>query len=242
MRMVKPRSILLTGLVFAVLLNTGCSDDYMDMTTSFQSDLCLVQQHHRGAPLQLLSDPGALLMPSADLDTTIYKAGDRFLVTYIPMDSTGTSPNKVMAIGGRPVRVVDMQPVLVKPILDRADTSDLHGPDPVKLTTSPWLGGGFINLEFLLRFTNESIKHGVWLVADSMVHASGSTVAYLSFLHNANGDASTKVATSLVSFTLNALPGLDGADSLVIRVLEWTSNGNTYKQYRIPNRVNKQGA
>jgi hypothetical protein len=242
MRMDKPRPILLTGLIFAVLLNTGCSDDYMDMTTSFQSDLCLVQQPLRGAPLQLLSDPGVLLMPSAELDTNVYKAGERYLVTYIPMDSTGVSSNKLTAVSGRPVRIVDMQPVLVKPILNRADTLDLQGPDPVKLTTSPWLGGGFINLEFLLRFNNENIKHGVWLVADSMVHADGATVAYLSFLHNANGDASTKVATSLVSFPLNTLPGIDGADSLVVSVLEWASSGNKYNQYRIPNRVNQQGS
>ncbi|HBL73298.1 MAG TPA: hypothetical protein DD409_10805 [Bacteroidales bacterium] len=235
----KPHSILFSGLIVAVLLNTGCSDDYLDMTTSFQTDLCLVQQPVRGGSLQLLSDPGAWLIPSAELDTELYKPGERFLVTYIPMDSTGALPGKFMAVNGRPVKVVDMQPVLVKSILERNDTLVPVGPEPVKLTTDPWLGGGFLNLEFLLRFADENIKHGVWLVADSMVSKSDAIVAYFTFLHNANGDGSTRTVTSLVSFTLMSLPGIDRADSLVVSVLEWGGSGNSVKQYRLPNRVNK---
>jgi hypothetical protein len=66
-----------------------------------------------------------------------------------------------------------------------------HRPEPVKLTTDSLDGWWFSEPVFLLRFADENIKHGVWLVEDSMVSKSDAIVAYFTFLHNANGDGST---------------------------------------------------
>lgn len=237
--MVKRLRILLVGLTVVALLSVGCSDEYKDMTTSFQTDLCVIAQSHKDQSLSLITDIGALLFPAAELDSQYYKVGDRYLVTYIPMDSTGTTPGKLLAVSGRPVRVLEMQPVLVKPILDPSDSTGALGDDPVKLTTFPWLGGGFLNMEFKLRYHNETIKHGVFLIADSTVTRQDGATIYLTFKHNANGDGTNLLAASLVSFSLSSLPDLALADSLVVSLLEWTDNGNVINSYRLPNRVNK---
>ena len=94
-------------------------------------------------------------------------------------------------------------------------------------------------MEFKLRYHNETIKHGVFLIADSTVTRQDGATIYLTFKHNANGDGTNLLAASLVSFSLSSLPDLALADSLVVSLLEWTDNGNVINSYRLPNRVNK---
>lgn len=227
------------GLALVANVFTGCSDEYTDMTTSFQTDLCVVHRPLPQHPLILSADLGGVLLPAAGLDTNLYKPGERYLVTFIPMDSTSyTGKSMTVNASGRLVRVLDMQPVLVKSIQDATEPVP-SGNDPVKLTTPPWLGGGFLNVEFKLRFRNGSIKHTVSMEADSFVTKQDAGILYLTFRHDANGDGDTQQAISLVSFTLTSRPEWGKVDSLVVRVLEWGGSGNEWRQYALAAKPQK---
>jgi hypothetical protein len=67
------------------------------MTTSFRT-ICAWFNNVRGGSLQLLSDPGALLIPSAELDTELYKLANVFWLRTFLWNSTGALPGKFMAV------------------------------------------------------------------------------------------------------------------------------------------------
>ncbi len=218
---------------------TACSEEYLDMSTSFRSDLCVVKARP-GKPVYLLSDKGGMLHPISELDSTLYKPGSRYLVTYIVLDSSSSSSLNFPA-GNLSVRIKEMQTVLTKTILkSNQSTPAIEGNDPVRLLSIPWLAGGYLNLELMFRFDNKANKHSLWMVHDTTLKENGSLNTYLTFLHNANGDEQTNVASILVSFDYAGLEEMETADSLIVRVREWNNDNQlVQKQYRIRNTTKR---
>lgn len=231
------RTSFLIVLVLTVCL-TACSGEYLDMSTAFKSELCVVKSS-AGKPAHLLTDKGRVLNPVSELDTSRYKPGDRYMVTYIILDSTTLSLNQVTATFS--IKIKELQYVSIKPIL-RADqlTQPINGDDPVRVLSLPWLGGGYLNMELMLKYENSDIKHSLWLLVDTTFTENGSLNTYLTFLHNANGDRQTKTASTLVSFDCTNLPNLEETDSLIIRVQEWDANNLLIqKHYRLLNSTKR---
>jgi len=232
------KSTLLTLILIVCL--TACSDEYSDMSTSFRSELCVVKSS-AGKSIHLLTDKGRVLNPVAELDTSQYKPGNRYMVTYIMLDSTSMSSLNSVS-GSYSIRVKDLQSVLIKPIL-RADqlTSPVTIDDPVKLLSQPWLGGGFLNMELMLKYENTNIKHSLWMLVDTTIVEHGSLNTYLTFIHTANGDRQTTDASTLVSFDCSNLSNQEEPDSLIIRVQEWDLNNHLIqKQYRLLNTTKRR--
>jgi hypothetical protein len=133
--------------------------------------------------------------------------------------------------------VKELQPVLVKPILRPEELpSPIVDEDPIRLLSQPWLGGGYLNLEFLLRYDNPDIKHAWLMLVDSTLTENGSMKTYLTFYHDARGDGHGKTASTLVSFDCANLPYREQSDSLIIRIYEWdASNQQAHRLFRIKN-------
>ena len=161
----------------AWLLLSACSNDYTDVSTEYASGLCVVKQSE-GLPVYLLTDDSLQLHPVSTLDSTIYEPGNRYLVTYVLMDQLSISGSAYSA------KVLDMQPVLIKDAIERANLPGTAGSDPVNLINQPWFGGGFLNFEFSFRYNDASIKHSVWLVCDSLTEKNGCKKRYLTFMHH----------------------------------------------------------
>lgn len=232
------RKLPLFTIVLTVCL-TACSEEYLDMSTKFQSELCVVKSGSDKS-VYLSTDKGRVLNPVSELDSTRYKPGNRYLVTYIVLDSNVTSSANQVA-GNLLVRVKEMQYVSIKPIL-RADqlTQPINGEDPVTVLSTPWIGGGYLNVELMLKYENENIKHSLWMIADTTIFENGSLKTYLTFLHNANGDRQTKTASTLVSFDCTNLPYFEQSDSLIICVREWDANHYVQRQFGLLNTAKKK--
>lgn len=228
------RSSFLPTLLLAVFL-TACSGDLSDMSTAFRSELCVVQTN-LGNSVSLLTDNGRVLDPISELDTATYKPGDRFMVTYIMLDSINQSFTHKQNVRYS-IRIKELQPVLVKPILRPGDLlSPIMDEDPIQLLSQPWLGGGFLNVEFMLRYENTNIKHAWLMVVDTTLNENGSLNTYLTFFHDARGDGHGKTASTLVSFDCADLPFRHQSDSLIIRIYEWDANNqHAYRRLRLKN-------
>ena len=228
------RTSFLMTLIMAVSL-TACTSDYLDMSTLFRSELCVVQ-NSTGSSISLLTDNGRLLNPNSEMDTDTYKPGSRYMVTYIIVDSTSQSLSGPDSYSYS-VSVKELQEVLVKPILRPEElTTPIVNEDPIRLLSQPWLGGGFLNLEFMLRYENPNIKHAWLMLVDTTRTENGSLNTYLTFFHDALGDGQVKTASTLVSFDCANLPYREQSDSLIIRVFEWDANNQlNHRQLRIKN-------
>ena len=199
-------------LIFLISLACSCSNT----ETSYLVELCVVKE--RGyQSLYLLSDEGHILNPTSSLNPEIYKVGQRFRVTYIKMaGSTSVSKDE------SDIEIKYLLPVLIKDAVSAKDFKDEKINDPIWLVSQPWPGGGFLNFEFSFGFTDAEVKHGIYLVQDSLVHKSNVNKIYLTFGHDANKDASSVMGTALASFPLNSITDIQHADSLIIHVLEGT--------------------
>jgi hypothetical protein len=228
------RTSSLLVLILTVTL-TACSSDYLDMSTSFRSELCVVQRNPDKS-LSLLSDKGNELNPISELDSATYKPGSRYMVTYIVLDSTEQSLAAYLS-RRYTISVKDIQLVLVKHIIRAEDLpAPIEGEDPIRMLSQPWLGGGFLNMEFMLRYQNEDIKHTWLMLIDSTRTENGSLKTYLTFIHNVNGDVQEKTTSTLVSFDCTNLPYREESDSLIIRIFEWDDNNlQFHRQLRIKN-------
>lgn len=188
--------------------------------------------------MRLYSDEGRVLDPVSDLDSVVYKPGNRFRVTYILVDSINSSPSGTQN-AFYSVRIKDLQPVLVKPIMSAGEVaSPIENEDPVKLLSTPWFGGGYLNMEFKLKYENPTIKHAWLMVVDTTKMENGSLNTYLTFIHDARGDGRAKTTLTLVSFDCNNLPYRHQSDSLVIRLFEWDDSGREFHhELRIKNTM-----
>lgn len=233
------RTSFLITLVVTVFL-TACTSDYLDMSTLFRTELCVVQ-NNTGSSISLFTDDERVLIPIAEQDTDTYKPGSRYMVTYIILDSTSqmlSGPDSY----SYSVSVKELQPVLVKPILRPGElTTPIEDEDPIRLLSQPWLGGGFLNLEFMLRYDDTEIKHAWLMLVDTTQTENGSMKTYLTFYHDARGDGHGKTASTLVSFDCANLPYRDQSDSLIIRIYEWDANNQqNHRQLRIKNTAKIQ--
>lgn len=216
-------------MTICLLFVTSCSES-VDITTTYQSDLCVVFSN-AGNQVTLLTDEGEWLNPVTTNDSSYYKEGERLLVTYVRMKSGSSSQ------GGWPVSVVDVMPVLVLPVKKSIQLTEKSANSLIKLSKEPWFGGGFLNLEFNFKYDNPSIKHSIYLVYDSISQNAFGTTGCLSFWHYPNGDAPKKVASTIVSFTGKTIEEMRLADSLAIHTNEWTKEGKSImKIYRLKNQ------
>ena len=207
-------------LVLAMLSATACSDGNMSSNTYYESAWCVVQG--RGSQISLVTDQKDILKPSESLDSTQYKAGDRYRVIYITLGNQGYYPTssgaKLVKITGEP------QPVLVEDVIQHGSfTGSVN--DPVWLNAKPFLGGGFLNFDFQFRNSHTGIKHGIHLLQDSLVNRK----LYLKFGHHANSDVTGSFESALASFPTSGLQNASDADSLIILL-----QGDTHLQnYRL---------
>jgi hypothetical protein len=196
-------------LALALLGATACSVDNLsnDYYTYYESSWCVVQGS--GSQISLLTDQQDLLKPSESLDSTQYKAGDRYRVLYIILGNQDTYSNtsgaKLVKIAGEP------QPVLVEDVLQHGSFTGAVN-DPVWLNADPFFGGGFLNFDFQFRTSHSGIMHGVHLLQDSLVNRK----LYLRFGHHANGDVAGSLESALASYPIAGLQHASDADSLII--------------------------
>ena len=188
---------------------------------SLNTELCVVKKSG-DLSLCLLSDQGNVLYPTSSLDAEIYKEGQRYNVTYKVME--GSVSNQV--------NIFNMQPVLIKDAVSRALFTGSMG-DLVWLVSKPWIGGGYLNFEFSYGYSDSNIKHGIYLVQETSANGNAGKNIYLTFGHDANGDATEDKATALVSFPFTSVLGIQDADSLIVNVLEGTVANPKQKTYRL---------
>ncbi|MDD4922218.1 MAG: NigD-like C-terminal domain-containing protein [Bacteroidales bacterium] len=205
-------------LVFVLMFTGACSKDQ----TKYMVEICDVKESGNNL-LYLLSDAGRILYPSSSRDVTINMRGQRFCVTYIELEGDALSDGEAV------VEIKDMLHVLVKDVVDRTlFTGTLN--DPVWLVGKPWFGGDYLNFEFSYHNNADSdIEHNIELVQDSIVSSNQVKKIYMTFGHNANNDASLRMATAFFSFPTATITDIQNADSLIIRVLE----GDKQQLYRL---------
>lgn len=193
-------------LISVFLLTLSCSKYETGGTWNYQNKWCKVQQV--GSHLMFLGDDGSLLQPSKDIDPTLFAVGNRFKILYIKLGEAGHYSGNADATL---VELIHVRYVLVTPILVDS-LRNVHS-DPVALNDPPFIGGGYINFDFVFDFASKDIEHSIELVQDTIVNR----ICKMRLLHLANGDRGGSFASALVSFPLN---GLDRSsiDSLVIDV------------------------
>lgn len=192
--------------VLAILATTACSDADMSNYTYYDSDWCVVQG--KGDQMALRTDERVLLRPTESLDSLQFKAGDRFRVVYIPL---GTQGAYYTVSAARLVEITSLQPVLVDDVQRRATFSGVVN-DPVWMNDEPFFGGGFLNFDFQFYASEAKIKHGIYLLQDSLVNRK----IYLRFGHDAKGDSRSRTASALASFPTRSLQQVADADSLIV--------------------------
>lgn len=195
-------------LVLALLATPSCMNEDLSNHTYYESAWCVVQG--RGSQMAFFTDGKDILKPSESLDSTRFKAGDRYRVFYIPL---GNQSYYSTVSGAKLVEITNFQPVYVEDIMMHAT---YHGSvnDTVWLNAAPFFGGGFLNLDFQFYSSETEIKHGIHLLQDSLVNRK----LYLRFGHDAKGDAKGNAASALASFPTNSLQHASDADSLIILI------------------------
>ncbi|HET9570833.1 MAG TPA: NigD-like C-terminal domain-containing protein [Bacteroidales bacterium] len=196
--------------VLALFFATGCTNEDLSNNTYYESAWCVVQG--RGSQISLLTDQKDILKPTESLDSAHFQAGDRYRVLYITLGNQANystvSGSKLVKISGVP------QPVLVSDVIQHSLFSGSIM-DTVLLNDKPFLGGGFLNFDFKFRASNSVIKHGIYLLQDSLVHRK----MYLRFGHHANNDVTGPLESALASFPISSLKHASDADSLIISLL-----------------------
>jgi hypothetical protein len=205
-------------LVLALITTPSCSDQYMGNYTAFESAWCVVQG--KGNQMAFFTDGKDILKPSESLDSTRFKAGDRYRLFFVFLGNKGSYSSSSAKL----VEISNIQPVFVADALLRSRFTGTVN-DPVWLNDKPFFGGGYLNFDFQFRSSDSGIKHGIHLLQDSLVNRK----IYLRFGHDNNGDEPNKTASALASFPTLSLNEASNADSLIIR---WREE-NGYNTYRI---------
>ncbi len=210
MKQIHPHPSLLIS--FLCLLFVSC-DSALDpgpkVETSISSELCVVKTAQQG---YLLNDDGLILNPVSSDILGGFANDDRVLVTYNVVEKLQNSNS---------VKVYDIQRV---PVLDVLGPNELvvNINDPLWLRSNPWLGGGYINLEFAYGRSDLNIKHSIYMVQHETEYYDGKTIIHLQFGHNAKSDPAKKTSIAFTSVRLSSIKDIDKADKLVILVNEGT--------------------
>lgn len=195
-------------LALVLLITTACSSEDLSNYTYYDSAWCVV--YGKGSQMALVTDNKGILRPSEALDSTRFKAGDRYRVVYIPL---GNSEYYTVTSGAKLVEITNFQPVLVEEVIQRTNFNGAVN-DPVWVNADPFFGGGYLNFDFSFYSSETGIKHGIHLLQDSLVNRK----LYLRFGHDANNDTNSKTASALASFPIRSLKNYDLADSLIIQM------------------------
>ena len=197
-------------LVLALLATPSCMNEYLGNNTSFESAWCVVQG--RGSQMAFFSDNKDILKPSESLDSTRFKAGDRYRVFFVFLGDKTVS-------GAKLVEIANLQPVFVENVMFHRNFTGAVN-DPIWLNDQPFFGGGFLNFDFQFYSSDTGIKHDIHLLQDSMVDRK----LYLRFGHDDNGDVTNKTASALASFPTKSLKQASDADSLIILLRDVNSD------------------
>jgi len=203
------------GNIFTILVVStflfSCQSDEFSMNTDYKSGLCSVRA---GQSMFLLSDDGLTLNPVSSDDLKGFIDGERVLVTYNVV-SEGDNNFK----GSFKIKIYDIQSVPILEVVDRNELA-LNINDPVWLLSKPWIGGGFINIEFSFGHSNLNIKHDIFMVYDGSETVNGKNFIYLTFGHNAKSDPSTTTSPAFTSVRIGSIKEVEKADSLIVSVFE----------------------
>jgi hypothetical protein len=209
-------------LCLFIILAEACSQEDYSLKTNYVVSLCVVKESSN-QNLYLLSDQGTVLYPSSSLEAET--SGQRYRVTYKIMEGASSKQDETAVVS-----ISNMEPVLIKKVVSRTSFAGTMN-DFVWLECNPWSGGGYLNFEFIFDYSNSNIRHSIYLVQDSTGNA-GQNV-YLTFGHDANGDTSKYETTALASFPFSSIPGIQKADSLIIKVLGGTVGSRTQTTYKL---------
>jgi len=187
---------------------TSCMNYDMENYTYYESAWCVVQG--RGSQVAFVTDDKGILKPSESLDSTRFKAGDRYRIVYILLGEQG---NYSTVSGAKLVEIANLQPVFVEDVMLHSNFNGVVN-DPIWLNDQPFFGGGFLNFDFQFNSSDTGIKHGIHLLQDSLVHRK----LYLRFGHDDNGDVTNKTASALASFPTKSFKQASDADSLIIQL------------------------
>lgn len=170
-----------------------------------QSKWCTLERY--GSFRCFLADDSTILQPSIPIDTVQFKIGNRYKVYY---QSLGSGGSYTLGSSSKLVLIEVVIPVLTKSVeLSYSGSND----DPVTFNEKPFIGGGFINLDFGYYKETSTINHDFYLIEDSVVQRK----AYMRFVHNAFGDRPVSKLLRLASFPLADISQLSSVDSLVIQ-------------------------
>jgi len=185
---------------------TSCMNYDMENYTYYESAWCVVQG--RGSQIAFFTDGKDVLKPSESLDSTRFKAGDRYRAFFIFLGGQGSYST---VSGAKLVEISNLQPVFVENVMLHSHFNGAVN-DPVSLNDQPFFGGGFLNFDFQFNSSDSGIKHDIHLLQDSLVNRK----LYLRFGHDDNGDVTDKTTSALASFPTKSLKQTSDADSLII--------------------------
>ncbi len=195
-------------LVLALLAMPSCMNEDLSSHTSFESAWCVVQG--RGSQMTFFTDEKDVLKPSESLDSTRFKAGERYRIFFVFFDDQGSNSS---VSGAKVVEIANLQPVFVEDVMLHGNfTGEVN--DPVWLNDQPFFGGGFLNFDLQFYSSATGIQHGIHLLQDSLVNRK----IYLRLGHDNNGDLTKKAASALASFPTKSLQHASDADSLIIKM------------------------
>lgn len=194
-------------LVLALLATPSCMNEDLSNHTYYESAWCVVQG--RGSQMAFFTDGKDILKPSESLDSTRFKAGDRYRVFFIFLGGQGSYST---VSGAKLVEISNLQPVFVENVMLHHNFTGAVN-DPVWLNNDqPFFGGGFLNFDFQFNSSDSGIKHDIHLLQDSLVNRK----LYLRFGHDDNGDVTDKTTSALASFPTKSLKQASDADSLIV--------------------------
>jgi hypothetical protein len=219
-----PKTLKNISIVFLIcaLFQSCSSDDNLNVTTTtYVSELCSVKGW---LPVYLLSDDGRTLNPVSSDDLGGFVENDRVFVTY---NIVGQGQN-LSKTNNYQINIYDIQSIPVLDVISRADL-EYSISDPISMLSTPWLGGGFLNVEFSFGHSTLNIKHSLFMVYEGFENKDGKNIINLTFGHNAKSDPSVINSPAFASFRLNGINNIDKADSIFISVY----NGFRVVKYHI---------
>jgi len=169
--------------------------------------------------MAFFTDGKDILKPSESLDSTHFKAGDRYRVFFVFLGNKEAS----MPDAAKLVEISNLQPVFVENVMFHRNYNGAVS-DPVWLNDQPFFGGGFLNFDFQFYSSVTGIQHDIHLLQDSIVNRK----LYLRFVHDNNGDVTNKTASALASFPTQSFKQASDADSLIL-LLRDSSSDHLYR-------------
>lgn len=170
------------ALMFTGAALTSCNNDDPDLYYSYGT----VMPQESGKPLQIRKDAGAYLTFDNNNNYGL-TAGQRLIITYEVVGSLNEGGDNTI-VPWSSYSILTKDPVLGSTLTDNAEEETKLGSDAM-LDIDPWLGGEYLNIDFLSYFGAYSYhKHFINLVADDAAFEADPTNLKLTLRYNAYGD------------------------------------------------------